>query len=412
MFKKKNTEKEAEQMVEQDSTVMPEQQQQVYTMPDKYMPAQAAMAEAETKGKGKLFWVIVIILLALLIAAGSAAYVFISTGATLNSLFGSNTTKTTTTTTTTQQQQPTQQQTVTGSVAADTTTDEELDNTTSTTDEEDSTNTSIFPSTGQEDEEDTDTVTQGTTSSTQVGTTTTPSTGSTSSSTSSTTTTPQAFTLADQELASTTDRDRDDLTDIEEALYGTTATSPDSDSDGFLDSRELLGLYSPAAANTTLLQSGLVLSYSDDDLGWSIFYPASWFPETLSSASNEVLFTPDTVEGEFIEVLFEEKNAEETVVDWLTTTYPTLDENDLAETTVGDLEGVILPDGITHYLDAGEYVIGITYNAGTKEAVAFKTTFQMMVNSFEYVPAPTTTTADTQTDSTTTGSNTTDSTTN
>lgn len=182
------------------------------------------------------------------------------------------------------------------------------------------------------------------------------------------------------------DKDKDGLTDEEEVLYGTTSTLPDTDTDGYVDGTEVEHGYSPLAAQDTLLESGLVLKYKQKQFGWAMEYPADWLADAANETNMEVFFTSDTVEGEFIQVVFTENPKKQTAAEWYAALYTDLDEDVLQVVTVDGLDGIVSSDGFSYYLTTPDraYVVALVYNFGTKTEVHFRSTFVMMVDSFTY----------------------------
>mgnify|MGYP000367211840 CR=1 FL=1 len=196
------------------------------------------------------------------------------------------------------------------------------------------------------------------------------------------------------------DKDKDQLTDAEEALYGTKVGLPDSDSDGFIDGTEVLKAYSPIAAKKTLRDSGLVLPYNNTSFGWSMDYPSKWVAGASDDAGKSVLFTSDSVQGEYVQVVMVDNPQGATAKDWYMSVFTDTNPASLQDATVAGLSGIVSADGYTYYLADAKNIIGISYNFGTKDAVSFKTTFQMMLSSFAYNPAAATASTATNTSST------------
>lgn len=180
------------------------------------------------------------------------------------------------------------------------------------------------------------------------------------------------------------DKDRDGLTDVEEEIYTTRFDQPDTDKDGYVDGTEVRNSFSPVEAGKSLLQGGLVIAYAQPDFGWTIQYPADWIAEPVNDTHTEVLFTSDSVDGEFVEVLFTENANHQTAAEWYASLYEDVDPSDLEAVTVDSLQGIVSPDGFAYYLADESYIIGIIYNFGTKDQIQFRTTFEMMVNTFAY----------------------------
>ncbi len=184
------------------------------------------------------------------------------------------------------------------------------------------------------------------------------------------------------------DKDRDGLTDVEEALYGTEVNLPDSDKDGFVDGAELKNLFSPSAKEKTLLASGSVIKYENTDFNWSIQYPSQWVAEPLDVTNREVLFTADSVQGEFIQVIVSENTNGVDIAEWFASLYVDIEAADLDPFSAGGLDGIITPDGYTVYVGNKDVIIGIIYSFGSAEKINFNTTYQMMLNSFKYTKKP------------------------
>lgn len=187
-------------------------------------------------------------------------------------------------------------------------------------------------------------------------------------------------------VADARDRDKDKLTDEEEALYGTKFELPDTDRDGYIDGTEVANGFSPSNPDDTLLDAGDVIEYENEQFKWTISYPAKWFAEPLDDTNREVLFTSDEVEGEVIEVIFSDNPEQQTAAEWFAAMYEDLEPDDLDPVTVGNLKGIVSPDGFTYYFSDAKYIIGILYTFGTADEVHFRTTFDMMVESFQYTP--------------------------
>ncbi len=185
--------------------------------------------------------------------------------------------------------------------------------------------------------------------------------------------------------ASSSDKDKDGLTDMEEALYGTEVNKPDTDADGFLDGQELINGYNPKAAGSSLLEtSGLVNKYENPIFNYEILYPASWLARSTDQSLNEVIFQSNT--NEYIQILVEDNPGQLGLVDWYLSQSPLTNINLLTQETTGKgYEALLSPDKLTYYLKAAaspDKIYLITYNIGDKTIVNFLTTFKMMVNSF------------------------------
>ncbi len=180
----------------------------------------------------------------------------------------------------------------------------------------------------------------------------------------------------------TTDTDGDDLTDKEELLYSTLATKPDTDADSYIDGQEIVNLYHPGKADSTLLEdNGLVERYKNALHDYTLLYPANWIAGSTDDSESEVLFTSDT--GEFVEVLIEDNLAALTSSQWYEREFQAFpDLQSYTALTIDGVEAVLGATGATVYIADGERIFLIHYNFANREDVNFVSTFMMMYTSF------------------------------
>jgi len=183
------------------------------------------------------------------------------------------------------------------------------------------------------------------------------------------------------------DTDSDGLTDVEERIvYGTDPFLPDTDSDGFLDGNEVFHRYNPVAlAPGTLVESGLALTYDDEDapegvsLPYAILYPSIWQTEVQEANPLNVVFVATT--GETIVLTVTTKSVDQDLQTWIRQQSP--GANVVSTTTKNGYDALITQDQMTAYVDGGQYVLIFSYNTGIKGTVDYLQTFQMMLNSIE-----------------------------
>ncbi len=185
--------------------------------------------------------------------------------------------------------------------------------------------------------------------------------------------------------SSSLDSDKDDLTDVEEELYGTEKRKPDTDADGFIDGQEIINGYNPKAAGSSLLKlSGLVNKYTNPIFNYEILHLANWLARPTDQSLTEIIFQSAT--GEYIQVLMGYNPNGLDLVEWYIDQSPSTDVRQLErETTKKGYDALISPDKLTYYLadkDDLSTIYIITYNIGNKTKVNFLTTFKMMINSF------------------------------
>jgi hypothetical protein len=180
------------------------------------------------------------------------------------------------------------------------------------------------------------------------------------------------------------DADSDGLTDLEEELYGTDISRPDTDSDGYLDGNEVYHLYNPGGtAPVTLLESGLVNAYNNPDYDYRIYFPASWDLD-LAKGTSLVMFSAE--QGEFVQVLIEENPQDISLVEWYLTQSPGTTEDELKTfTNKAGHEGLQSPDRLTAYFKRNSTIYVISFNAGSADTIEYRRTYEMMLNSFDFL---------------------------
>lgn len=191
------------------------------------------------------------------------------------------------------------------------------------------------------------------------------------------------------EVVPSKDTDQDSLTNEEEKLYATKADLPDTDNDGYNDGVELVAGYdptNPVSSGRLSDNSAIVNSYANKEFGYKIVYPNTWVAEALSEgASNEVLFTPNTLDtaGQFLEVIVEDNPTGFSAVDWYLDQVSDVSEDDLTSIITFDgVEGVLSLDGYTAYFTTNTNVYAVSYRFGSSKEVHFQSTFTFMAKSF------------------------------
>lgn len=180
------------------------------------------------------------------------------------------------------------------------------------------------------------------------------------------------------------DVDGDGLTVAEEALFGTSDESNDSDNDGFLDLLEVVNLYNPAGFTPTrLVDAGLVKTYvSGVRPGYEVLYPNIWTVNEEDGGA--VTFTDG--EGESVVISIVSNQEGQSLLDWFINENPLVPTTRIEEPATKSGEPFLtVSDGTVSYIlgDGVIYAISLEGEAGT---LKFYATYRMMVNSFALAP--------------------------
>lgn len=184
------------------------------------------------------------------------------------------------------------------------------------------------------------------------------------------------------------DVDGDKLTSNEEKIFSTSEDNSDTDQDGFRDGDEILNGFDPTKANTTLLDSGMIQEYKNQELKFSVLYPSRWLVKDLNlDAGKQIIF--DTKIGERVEVVAKSIPQDQRVSlqDYALKDDSSLQSNDLTKVAVNNLQGLKARGDLKYYFSTDDFSIVyiISYVPLEKEKLNFATTFKMMINSFKPV---------------------------
>lgn len=195
-------------------------------------------------------------------------------------------------------------------------------------------------------------------------------------------------------LPSSADGDRDGLTDIEEVVYGTDSSKPDSDQDSFIDGKqersdgtvigEVYNGYNPKGSGR-LEDSTLVKRQLNGTNTYSLLIPSTW--TGVQDQSGGILINPSQATGEFFQVRIHDNATRQTPEAWYQSANPNANVNSLKTITFGGFEGIYSEDESAVYLFRDTKVYSLQYTTGSLTQVNYWTTFEMMVRSFKLVAA-------------------------
>ncbi len=205
-------------------------------------------------------------------------------------------------------------------------------------------------------------------------------------------------------LPSSLDTDTDGMTDVEEQVYGTNASTADSDGDGFIDGMRLLSNgkyegeaysgYCPVKSGSVRIDDatcGILRTYTNTTYNYALWVPKNWLTQATSGDDKTVVVTPDIATAEFFQVTIFDNPSQLTAKDYYVSLNPGVDSTKLQDVSVNGLDGVISLDQSTVYFVKGTKIYILSYNSDTLQKVNYKTTFGMMYRSFRLVVATTNT---------------------
>jgi len=192
------------------------------------------------------------------------------------------------------------------------------------------------------------------------------------------------------------DADRDGLTDLEEALIGSSPSSPDTDKDSYLDGEEIINGYNPlvssssgqpARLDSATYVSQLTSNFPSDN--FKTFYIKGWslsFIETLHEA--RVI----TGTGEMIKISVINNTDKTSAANWylLDPEHSQITLSQLDKIEFQDFRGVWSPDHLSAYLTDSqrEKIYVFEYDLDQMAEFRYPSIFEMMIRSFEFIAGP------------------------
>lgn len=184
----------------------------------------------------------------------------------------------------------------------------------------------------------------------------------------------------------TADKDQDGLTDIEEKIFSTDDSKPDSDTDGYLDGREVGNGYDPAQpGEAKLADSAALTRYNNTKFFYNLLYPKNWVARAVDAEESEVMLKGEET-GEFIEVLVVDNPDKLSAQAWYAKNIPGLTPEAVPTLSSAGQTWALSLDGLNAYLATDRYLITLSYNIATRTDQSYPNLFKAMVKSFIYTP--------------------------
>lgn len=190
------------------------------------------------------------------------------------------------------------------------------------------------------------------------------------------------------------DADKDGLTDLEEALIGSSPSSPDSDLDGYLDSAELISGYNPILNPNSgkpfrLAEAGFISRLTTDFPvnNFQTFYIKGW-SVSLIEALHEARVITGT--GEMIKISVINNDDQISAANWYLLNHPQITLSQLGNLEFGNFRGVRSPNGLGVYITdpKRDKIYAFEYDLDTASEFRYPTIFEMIIRNFQLVNEP------------------------
>lgn len=185
------------------------------------------------------------------------------------------------------------------------------------------------------------------------------------------------------------DSDGDGLTDIEETVFGTLPSNPDTDGDSYNDGIEVANGYSPIRAGTAkLVDSPFIATLATDfiDYNFSTIYPKEWKVSYIND-NYQVLITAST--GEVIRISIKDNLERLSALAWYLRDRPQtpVSELPIVQSKTQELLGIYAPDGLVAYLtnlDKSKFYV-IEYLVGRQTEFRYPAIMNMIITNIKLV---------------------------
>lgn len=176
------------------------------------------------------------------------------------------------------------------------------------------------------------------------------------------------------------DSDFDGLNDLEEVIFGTGTSTPDTDADSFPDGGEVYNLYNPAGAGKLGLNPSIAL-YENKTFGYSAFHPKIWQP-SINGGDDSVMFK--TADNQFVQIIVQPNPDKQPLDQWYLEQLGAASIREADRVSGANWQGIKNADGLTLYLADAKlnYIFTLTYNLGESNILEYVNIFQMMIKSF------------------------------
>ncbi len=176
------------------------------------------------------------------------------------------------------------------------------------------------------------------------------------------------------------DSDNDGLTDSEEALLGTSTSTPDTDGDSYLDGAEILNLYDPASSGKLTANPNIAL-YENKTFNYSLLYPKAW-QQSSNGGDDSVMFK--SADNQFIQIIIQPNSGKQTLDQWYLEQVGGGPIDPVNRLSGSNWQGIKNTDGLTLYLmdNKQKYIFTLTYNPGENNTLDYLNIFNMMFKSF------------------------------
>jgi len=182
-----------------------------------------------------------------------------------------------------------------------------------------------------------------------------------------------------QALPPLLDSDNDSLFDNEEILLGTSATSTDSDGDGYSDLTEIDKGYNPAG--TGVLSDNVNLAeYNNQAFSYRLLYPKGWAVQSLADEATAIFMAPD---NSLIQISAQENPEHAGILGWYESAFSDMSATYDQLLSSVSWDGIMGSDSLNFYLTDLNHrnIYVVSYIPAVTDYLAYPHIFKLAINS-------------------------------
>ncbi len=175
------------------------------------------------------------------------------------------------------------------------------------------------------------------------------------------------------------DSDHDGLNNLEELVLGTSATSSDTNHNGYPDLTEVENNYNPIGTGRLNADPNLS-TYHNQAFDYQLLYPQTWPQQSINNGASIIFTAPD---GSLIQVSVQANSREVSISNWYQALFPNLkiSQNSLKKTA--GWSGIMGQNNLNFYLTNKKrtQIFVISYIPAVAGRLVYPHIFQLMINS-------------------------------
>ncbi|MFA6994888.1 MAG: hypothetical protein WC249_00550 [Patescibacteria group bacterium] len=180
-------------------------------------------------------------------------------------------------------------------------------------------------------------------------------------------------------LSPLVDSDNDGLNDLEEEVFGLSATSSDTNNNGYTDLTEINSNYNPGGSGRLNMNTNLE-TYTNKIFNYQLLYPKTWPQQSLNNDATVIFTAPD---NSLIQISVQNNSNKANILNWYEALFPNVIPGYDRLKSINNWEGIMSEDNLNFYLTDKTHtnIFVISYITASVDRIAYPNVFNMIINS-------------------------------